>query len=391
MSEKPLVEGARAERITGTEAGPSLWIWIPRGGKAPSMVQAIAELRDALDPGSLRGALTLVLDGARPETMARAAAGAAAVIVLHEGPNEQAARLELDVDDRAARAIARGLGVPLLVKGAFPSLGAPRVDYLDGTEGRAPAIDRSVVARTRRALESLLAALSMIDGRVDRPSLRTVIKARLTVDRGDLGPGGAEVSCKAGDVIRAGSTLAQIGRPGARRATLAAPTSGVVLSIDRATSGPTIVLGRVERALPKMERRARAALRRTVGWCEWVALPELGVPRLKAKIDTGARSCALHVVSYHPTADGALELAIPTDAGTVHTRCRPVGATTVRDSGGHAERRPLIETTLDLGGDLRRVRVTLADRGDMLFPMLIGRTALSGTIVDPSRAFLLGR
>jgi len=63
----------------------------------------------------------------------------------------------------------------------------------------------------------------------------------------------------------------------------------------------------------------------------------------------------------------------------------------VRDSGGHAERRPVIETTLVIGGVKRRIRVTLTDRGDMLFPMLVGRTALGETfLIDPAARHLLG-
>jgi hypothetical protein len=64
--------------------------------------------------------------------------------------------------------------------------------------------------------------------------------------------------------------------------------------------------------------------------------------------------------------------------------------TLVRDSGGHAERRPVIETVLRLGTSERRVRVTLTSRGDMLFPMLVGRTALGPDVqVNPGRRFLL--
>jgi hypothetical protein len=64
---------------------------------------------------------------------------------------------------------------------------------------------------------------------------------------------------------------------------------------------------------------------------------------------------------------------------------------TVRDSGGHAERRPVIETTLVLGVLRKKVRVTLTDRGDMLFPMLVGRTAVGDHfLVDASGRHLLG-
>ena len=137
-----------------------------------------------------------------------------------------------------------------------------------------------------------------------------------------------------------------------------------------------------------------------VGWREWVRLPEIGVDLIKAKVDTGARTSALHVRSLEPVgeADGrpVLELRLPIGRRSAHgrgARARVVVEeyVTVRDSGGHAERRPVIETTLVLGSMRRRIRVTLTDRGDMLFPMLVGRTALAEDfIVDPASRHLLG-
>ena len=63
----------------------------------------------------------------------------------------------------------------------------------------------------------------------------------------------------------------------------------------------------------------------------------------------------------------------------------------VRDTSGRMERRPVIETALRLGPLKKRIAVTLTNRGDMLFPMLIGRTALgAGVVVDPTRRYLLG-
>ena len=134
-----------------------------------------------------------------------------------------------------------------------------------------------------------------------------------------------------------------------------------------------------------------------VGWCEHVALPELGV-KLRAKIDTGARSCALHVTSLREVAfddDGniLMDVTIPDEAGRERsTRVSVVEYAHVKDSGGHTERRPVIETLLKMGARGWRVRVTLTDRGDMRFPMLVGRTALGPDMrVHPSRRFLAGR
>lgn len=140
----------------------------------------------------------------------------------------------------------------------------------------------------------------------------------------------------------------------------------------------------------------------TVGWREWAALPELHIGAIKAKIDTGARTSALHVTRMRTidTAGGPnrrpiLEITVP--GGRRGERPHVVRATVrefvmVRDTSGRTERRPVIETALKLGPFERRITVTLTDRGDMLFPMLVGRTALGpGVVVDPSRRYLLGR
>jgi hypothetical protein len=139
-----------------------------------------------------------------------------------------------------------------------------------------------------------------------------------------------------------------------------------------------------------------------IGWSEWVALPDLGVARLKAKIDTGARTCALHVTAMRRIGEDGrgrplLELEVPTGSRArsgraIRARATVVEMVSVRDSGGKTARRPVVETTLAVGPVRRRVRVTLTDRGEMLFPMLIGRTGLgSDFFVDVGARYLLGR
>jgi predicted deacylase len=138
-----------------------------------------------------------------------------------------------------------------------------------------------------------------------------------------------------------------------------------------------------------------------VGWVERIALPLLGIARLKAKIDTGARTSALHVSKMRTVGTSAgphhrpiLELTIPHGASggkrAVVVRAPIREYVQVKDTSGRSERRPVIETTFRLGNVERRIRVTLTDRADMLFPMLIGRTALGpGVIVDPARRYLV--
>lgn len=136
----------------------------------------------------------------------------------------------------------------------------------------------------------------------------------------------------------------------------------------------------------------------TIGWKEHVALPELGIPRLKAKIDTGARTSALHVSAVEilerfPDGTVAMEIRVPLDRrgeSEVTARVTALREMQVTDSGGHAEVRPVIETALVLGPVCKRIQLTLTDRGGMLFRMLLGRKALEGDfLVDVAGKYLM--
>lgn len=147
-------------------------------------------------------------------------------------------------------------------------------------------------------------------------------------------------------------------------------------------------------------RRVRADAtpieRLMVGWREWVELPDLGGARVKAKVDTGARTSAIHawnIEAYdrhgapwirfevHPL-QGADQPSLFCDAPVHDERM-------VRNSSGQAERRFVILTTLSLGGESWPIELSLARRDEMGFRMLIGRTALHRrAVVDPSRSFL---
>lgn len=145
----------------------------------------------------------------------------------------------------------------------------------------------------------------------------------------------------------------------------------------------------------------RPGLPATIGWKEYVGLPELGVPSLKAKVDTGARTSSLHVAAIRPLygdGEGAAEIEITLAPDRrrperlVRTRVRQLARIRVTDSGGHSELRPVIETLLVLGGVEKRIRLTLADRSTMLFRMILGRKALEGDfVVDVSKKYLQGR
>lgn len=136
-----------------------------------------------------------------------------------------------------------------------------------------------------------------------------------------------------------------------------------------------------------------------VGWREWITLPAWGIDHLKAKIDTGARTSALHAYdlrrherggrpwvtfSIHPW-QGSDDDAVEVDAEVVDHR-------EVRSSSGAAEQRPVVRTELGLADLVGPVELTLTRRDEMGFRMLVGREALRGRyVVNPERSYVGGR
>ena len=132
-----------------------------------------------------------------------------------------------------------------------------------------------------------------------------------------------------------------------------------------------------------------------LGWREWIALPDLGLPHIKAKIDTGARTSCLHAfkvkgfrrkgvrwvrfrVHPHPT---DREAQIECEAQVKDRRW-------VTDSGGHRTLRYVIETAVVIGENQHVIELTLTNRDNMKFRMLLGRTAMRGRfLVDPEQSY----
>ncbi len=139
--------------------------------------------------------------------------------------------------------------------------------------------------------------------------------------------------------------------------------------------------------------------RKTLGWREWISFPELGIDRLKAKVDTGARTSCLHAFRVTPfLRDGARWVQFdvhPLQKNTqkvVSCEAPVLDRRQVRDSGGHEELRYVIETAVAIGGDVIRAELTLTDRDTMKFRALLGRTAMRGRyVVDPGRSYLVGK
>ncbi|WP_035994398.1 ATP-dependent zinc protease [Leptolyngbya sp. KIOST-1] len=133
-----------------------------------------------------------------------------------------------------------------------------------------------------------------------------------------------------------------------------------------------------------------------IGWREWVALPGLGVPAIKAKIDTGARSSALHAFDVERFEQAGRAMvrfqAHPlqrNDDYLITAVAVLLEEREVRNSGGQAELRPVIETQVQVGQAVWTIELTLTNRDEMGFRMLLGRQAVRRRyLVDPGRSYL---
>jgi hypothetical protein len=142
-----------------------------------------------------------------------------------------------------------------------------------------------------------------------------------------------------------------------------------------------------------------AGFKITLGWREWVSLPDLGIPAIKAKLDTGARTSSLHAFKVEPFRSGGRlkvrfgihplqrrgDIEIFSSAEVIDRRY-------VIDSGGHRELRYVIQTPIHIGQRSWDVEIGLTNRDIMRFRMLLGRTAMQGRmLVDPQGSYLTGR
>lgn len=142
--------------------------------------------------------------------------------------------------------------------------------------------------------------------------------------------------------------------------------------------------------MPEGDNRER---RFVIGWRERVSLPEWGIERVRAKIDTGARTSAIHVSEIQEQEDGTIRFEVVTrerpTRRTIWVNARPVRHSVVKGSGGDRQPRLVCRTEMRLGSLSRPVEISLVSRKGMLCRMLVGRKAIEGHfVVDPSRTYV---
>jgi len=136
-----------------------------------------------------------------------------------------------------------------------------------------------------------------------------------------------------------------------------------------------------------------------LGWREWVALPRLGIVKLRCKVDTGAKTSALHafyVEEFNEKGIAMVRFGLhPKDQSTeqeVHCTAPILDQRSVTDSGGHSEQRYVIKTPIVLGNNTWDIEVTLTNRDSMFHRMLLGRAAIvDNFLVDSGSTYLMGK
>ena len=132
-----------------------------------------------------------------------------------------------------------------------------------------------------------------------------------------------------------------------------------------------------------------------IGWREWLSLPDLGIDKIKAKVDTGARTSSLHAFNlkfYKKGSKNYVSFEVHPDQKnskkTIICHSEILEHRKVKSSNGQTELRPVIVTNLSLMGEVWPIEVTLTNRDEMGFRMLLGRASFKGKfLVDAEKSF----
>jgi ribosomal protein S6--L-glutamate ligase len=134
-----------------------------------------------------------------------------------------------------------------------------------------------------------------------------------------------------------------------------------------------------------------------IGWREWATLPELNIPLIKVKIDTGAKTSALHAYDLKIIKSDEKEFAEfvihpiqSNDKLCIPCLAEIVGMKTVKSSNGHKQIRPVVRTPIKIGNHIWDIEITLTNRDIMHHRMLLGRTAMQNLLITPSKSYCQG-
>ena len=134
-----------------------------------------------------------------------------------------------------------------------------------------------------------------------------------------------------------------------------------------------------------------------IGWREWAKLPDLDIPLIKVKIDTGAKTSALHAYDINIVKLQGKDFAqfvlhpLQRNDDICRTVCAEiVGMRTVKSSSGHKEERVVIRSTIQIGDYAWEIDITLTNRDIMHHRMLLGRKAMSKLLVSPTKSYCQG-
>lgn len=132
---------------------------------------------------------------------------------------------------------------------------------------------------------------------------------------------------------------------------------------------------------------------RVIGWRERVGFPDWNIRGVETKIDTGARTSALHVENLRRIGSGRIRFEVVLNrkkpVQSVSVEASPVRTSLVRSSSGHRQYRYVVRTRIHIGNITRTIELSLVRRGEMICRMLLGRTALEGFAVDVCRKYVL--